>query len=201
MSFHPKILLYASLKNKAFSSHNHSIIHYHTNKSINDSVISANSQSVFHVSQLSQKCLFGVLVQIKTQTKPTHQRADEGGLSESWLLPCTAQPSRPLSSALPLLPPRPPSSSPCTVWPVPRGSLGPGGHCSQLLPSLNRQAWVQHPEGDLISIYLQGSQGVRGPQGITGPKGATVSGPGLPRQRAGSTLSKLLEDEEPEILD
>lgn len=72
MSFHPKICLYASLKNRAFSSHDHSIIHYHANKIINDSLISANSQSVFRVSQLSQKCLFGVLVQIKTQTKPTH---------------------------------------------------------------------------------------------------------------------------------
>lgn len=119
------------------------------------------------------------------------QSAGEGGLSEHWILPlhCPAWPRpRPINSALTLTPSQASLLQPLPVWAMPRGILGPGSHSSQLLPSLNRQMGVQHPEGNLISIYFAGQPRCSRTPGNNRPKGSNRKWPG-PTQTESRVIS------------
>lgn len=173
---------------------------------------------MFNFPQLCQKCLFRVLVQIKTQTKPTHciwlsccivEPRVSVGLSECWLLPTPSPaPSAWIALHALLLGPEPkghsqaPFLQPLHSVACATGTLGYRGHCSQLFPSENHQVGLQHPKGDLISVYFAGKPRCSRTPGNNRPKGSSCKWP-RPTQTEGrlqSTLPKPPENKPPGTL-
>lgn len=161
---------------------------------------------MFNFPQLYQKCLFRVLVQVKTQTKPTHciwlscctvEPRVSVHLSECWLLPtpnpapsawitlhCLLLVPEPKGHSQPL----PPAPAQCGLCHRDPGIQRP--HCSPLFPSVNYQVRLQHPQGDLISVYFAGKPRCSRTPGNNRPKGSSCKWP-RPTQTEGRPQSTL----------